>query len=60
MRNLIYTGLLSAYRRLPYISDNEEIGTSINFIKNNSSCLALEITGHTLTLYDTSVHACAQ
>ena len=60
MRNLIYTELLSAYRRLPNISDNEEIGTSINFIKNNSSCLALEITEHTLTLYDTSVHAYAQ
>ena len=33
VRNLIYTGLLSADRRLPYISDNEEVGTSMNFIK---------------------------
>ena len=33
VQNLIYTGLLSADRRLPYISDNEEVGTSINFIK---------------------------
>ena len=33
VRNVIYTGLLSADRRLPYISDNEEVGTSINFIK---------------------------
>ena len=33
MRNLIHTGLLSAHRRLPYISDNEEVGTSTNLIK---------------------------
>ena len=34
VRNLIYTGLLSADRRLPYISDYEEVGTSISFIKS--------------------------
>ena len=55
VRNLIYTGLLSADRRLPYISDNEGVGTSINFIKT-----VAVIAGHTLTLYDTSVRACAQ
>ena len=36
VRNLIYTGLLSADRRLPYISDNDEVGTSINFIKTEA------------------------
>ena len=37
MRNLIYTGLLSADRRLPYISDNAVVRTSINFIKQQQS-----------------------
>ena len=37
VRNLIYTGLLSADRRLPYISDNEVVQTSINFIKQQQS-----------------------
>ena len=55
MRNLIYTGLLSADRRLPYISDIEEVGTSINYIKQKQS-----FRGHTLTLYDTSVRVCLQ
>ena len=55
VRNLIYTGLLSADRRLPYISDNEEVGTSINFIKS-----VAVVAGHTFTLYNTSVRVCAQ
>ena len=37
MSNLIFTGLLSADRRFPYIRDNECIRTSIGFINQLQS-----------------------
>ena len=49
--NLIFTGLLSADRRFPYIPDNECIRTSIGFINLTNSSLCCNINA-------SAVHAC--